>query len=118
MSFPKYYLDKFKTFMLPIHNYTTFDKHEFNKTDDCYIYNIQVSGMTKDDVIVFIENNILTIQAEKKHPNTHFIANIRRSFNLPIDINPHNITAKVEHGLLTIIINKSTEDTTQFINVT
>jgi len=79
----------------------------------------ELPGMRPDDVEVNVENNILTISGEKKQELTeggdgaeyHLIerrcGRFERSFTLPRTVDADRISARFEHGLLTISLPKA-----------
>jgi Molecular chaperone (small heat shock protein) len=93
------------------------------ETADEYKVEIAAPGMTKDDFNIKIdEDNQLTVSMEKKSEHKDQDKQgryLRREFNytsfqqnmiLPENIEKNNIQAKVEHGVLDIIIPKVKEE--------
>ncbi len=79
----------------------------------------ELSGVNKDDVKIVLEDGVLTLSGEKKSDlkeddNINFSRNERafgkfeRKFELGEDINPDEVKAKFDNGLLKIIIAKLT----------
>jgi HSP20 family protein len=80
---------------------------------------LEVPGMDPGALSVDIENNVLTISGEKQehktegedqsvwHLSERRYGNFSRSFVLPRDVDPENIDAHFENGLLTVTIPKS-----------
>jgi HSP20 family protein len=77
----------------------------------------ELPGVRKEDVKILFENGILSVSGEKKNEletneeinvirNERLFGKFERKFNLFEDINPDKITAKFEHGLLKISIDK------------
>jgi len=89
------------------------------ETDNAYLLEIVAPGMDKKDFKVNIDNNILTISAEKKvdtkdenHRHVRREFNYRsftRSFTVDDTIQSDNIQAKYENGLLLIELPKKEE---------
>ena len=79
----------------------------------------ELPGMKKNDIKISLNDNILTIsgekKSEKKEKDLSFYRNERiygafsRSFTIPGEINPDNIDAKFEDGILKIVIEKMKE---------
>ncbi|MBI3948962.1 MAG: Hsp20/alpha crystallin family protein [Acidobacteria bacterium] len=73
-------------------------------------------GLTKDDVSVNLENNVLTIQGQRKwaredqQDNYHRIersyGSFTRSFTLPSHVNPEAIEAEFKDGVLRVRLPK------------
>ncbi len=74
-------------------------------------------GVKKEDVNIILEDGFLTVSGEKKNEfegseeiniirNERIFGKFERKFELPEDINPDEIKAKFENGLLNISIDK------------
>jgi HSP20 family protein len=78
---------------------------------DGYQIEIAVPGLSKKDIIIKVDKNILSVsgnkQEEKKtlQRRTEFSARIERTFVLPADADTDRIQAKCRDGLLTIKID-------------
>jgi HSP20 family protein len=80
----------------------------------------EIPGVTKDNIKISLQDNILTINGEKKNENEEkendknfyrserVYGSFTRSFTLPEEINSESIDAKFEDGTLKIMIEKST----------
>jgi HSP20 family protein len=76
----------------------------------------ELPGMTPDDVKISLENNVLTIQGEKKpveimkdekaHRFERVYGKFERSFTLPTTIDPQKIVARYEAGVLSVMLPK------------
>ena len=86
---------------------------------ECFRLELAVPGLTKEDLNINLEKNVLTISAEKKTENQQnnekymrkeFSYNsFKRSFHLPEQIETDRIEAKYENGVLNIWIPKKDE---------
>ncbi|MEJ2193958.1 MAG: Hsp20/alpha crystallin family protein [Ignavibacteriaceae bacterium] len=83
---------------------------------------VELPGVSKNDVKIVLENNVLTLSGEKKNKveekdNVKIVTNERtfgkfeRKFELPEDINPDDVKANFENGLLNISIAKLVPET-------
>jgi len=82
----------------------------------CYTVKARLSGMDKKDVKVSVNNNILTISAEKKQQfeekkkNSYYResrqAAFSRSMSLYDPVNKAAVKSKFENGFLTVILPK------------
>lgn len=80
---------------------------------------LAVPGLTKEDLKINLEKLVLTISSDKKTENleTHekytrkefSFKSFKRSFHLPEQIEPENIEAKYENGILYIFVPKKDE---------
>ena len=85
--------------------------------DDKLMLSAEVPGVDKKDVKINIQNNILTIEGEKKQKNEinkddhyrteRFYGKFCRSFTLPSDVDSENIKADFSNGILSITLPKS-----------
>ncbi len=86
--------------------------------DENMFLEAEIPGLKKDELKISLQDNILTISGskkrqEKKDENKQFFRNeiiygdFSRSFSLPEDINPDNVEAQFDNGVLKIIIGKN-----------
>jgi HSP20 family protein len=92
-----------------------------NITEAKYKFMVAVAapGLSKEDFKINIENDVLTISAEKKEEvkeeQNNFsrrefsYTSFQRSFNLPETVNTENVNASYENGILTLNIPKKDE---------
>lgn len=77
---------------------------------------IELPGVAKEDVNVNVNDNVLTISAERKQPelkeNEQWIRNeisygkFERSIDLPYSVDVEKVTATHENGILRIVLPK------------
>ena len=92
------------------------------EAEHSYTVEVAAAGMTKDDFTVHIDDdNDLVITMEKKNESqdeNKEMRYLRREFTfskfrqtmvLPDNVNKEKIEAKVEHGVLTVLLPKLTE---------
>ena len=95
--------DPFKDF------FTTFGKvfdDERRLTDikddgDVYTVSVELPGYKKGDVKIEINDNNLTLSAEKEGKNTY-----KNIFSIKTDVDTNSITASLEYGILTLTLPK------------
>ena len=90
---------------------------DIRETDDRYEVVAELPGMTKDDVKITLENNVLVLGGErrfareKENGNYHRIerayGTFSRSFTLPHNVDPSKVEAKFADGILTLTIPKT-----------
>ena len=78
---------------------------------------IELPGMRAEEVNVDLENNVLTVNGEKKeerseergtyHLSERRYGKFSRSFVLPRDVDAEQIHARFDHGVLSVTIPKS-----------
>jgi HSP20 family protein len=86
---------------------------------DKFTIHMDLPGLTKDDVNIYIRDNVLTIEGEKKREfedkdvNYHRIerryGKFKRSFTIPTRVEEGKIDARFKDGVLTIVLPKVEE---------
>lgn len=96
---------------------------------DHFYVQAELPGFKKDDVDITLENQTLTISAERKEesdekgPKGELLLHERRynrflrSFNLPPTVDEQSVNARLENGVLTITLNKREETKPRRIQV-
>ncbi len=84
-----------------------------------YEVKIELPGVSKDDVKITLESNVLTIRGEKKQEkeekseNLHRVersyGSFQRSFTLPTTVKSEKIDARYSDGILVITLPKAEE---------
>ena len=99
------------------------------REDADHIYvDAELPGFKKDDVDITLENQTLTISAERKAEqnsegqgdwllNERRYARFLRSFTLPPTVDEQTVNAKLTDGVLTITLNKREETKPRKISV-
>jgi HSP20 family protein len=87
---------------------------DVEETEKDYVVRAELPGMEKDEFSIDIENNVLTLQGEKKHREEHKDKNYHRvecsygSFHrriaLPSEIIADKADAKYDKGVLTVTV--------------
>jgi HSP20 family protein len=87
----------------------------------------ELPGFTREQVDVTIDNNVLTITADRtnnmedKQENWHLkerrYARFQRSFSLPNTIDGSSVDAKLADGVLHVVLNKRQEAKPRKINI-
>ena len=80
---------------------------------------LEIPGINQEDVDIRLENNTLTVRGERKfekeekEENFHRIersyGRFTRSFTLPSSVDPENVNAEFENGVLKVAIPKREE---------
>lgn len=93
-----------------------------NVTENEQEYQLEylVPGFKKEEIKVALEQNVLTVKAERKTETTEeqkrytrkefSFSSFKRSFTLPENIDTEQMVAKHEHGILSITIPKKVEE--------
>lgn len=87
--------------------------------DDEFVAKVELPGVSKDDVKITMQDNILTVRGEKKEEketrqsNYHRLersyGSFQRSFTLPNAVKADKVEAQYKDGILTITLPKSEE---------
>lgn len=87
--------------------------------DNEYVVKVELPGVSKEDVKITLESNILTIRGEKKqeknskednyHRMERTYGSFQRSFTLPTTVKNDKIDAVYKEGILTVTLPKAEE---------
>ncbi len=90
---------------------------QVDETEAEYRVTLEMPGMEEKDVEVALQDDILTIRAEKKEEKeekdkNRYVSERRygmcvRSFQLPATVDPEAIAASLKHGVLTVTLPKT-----------
>jgi len=90
-----------------------------HESENEFSVQLAVPGMKKSDFNIEVENGVLTISAEKesekseenvKYTRKEFsYSSFKRSFTMPESVNPDNISASYENGVLALTLPKKEE---------
>lgn len=90
---------------------------DIQETEDGYKLQAELPGLTKDDVQITLENNVLRLSGERKfekdvqkegyHRIERTYGSFARSFALPHQVNGEAVQAAFENGVLTIAVPKA-----------
>lgn len=90
---------------------------DVRETDDSFVFTAELPGLTKKDVSITLEDNVLTLtgerQFEKEEGKNEFrriersYGRFTRSFTLPNDVDNDNVQANYADGLLTVTVPKT-----------
>jgi HSP20 family protein len=99
---------------------TRLPRTNVQETDDSYVLELEMPGLSKGDVEVNFENDTLIVKGEKKEQSEHkdnkggivrreyHTMRYERSFNVH-GIDPDQVNAKMENGILFVTLPKSAE---------
>ena len=98
-------------------------KTDIQDKGECYVIEAELPGYTKDEINVEVNDDILTISAEKHAESNEegkngyirrerYYGSVSRSFNIS-EVEAGAITAKNENGILTLTLPKKKEQIPQ-----
>jgi HSP20 family protein len=88
-------------------------------TENAEGYTVKASlpGIKPEELDINVENNVLTIRAERKvednkdgdtiHWQERYYGKLERSLALPVEVDANKAEAKLEHGVLTLSLPKA-----------
>lgn len=99
------------------------------ETNDEVICHLEVPGISRDDLEIRVEGNVLIVSGEKKMRQEHTekeggfrsverrYGRFERSFALPRTVNAANVRASYDNGILTIVLPKVEESKPRRIQI-
>lgn len=92
---------------------------DLSETDDLYRIELDVPGMTRDDITISYQDNQLAISGERREESREedneyvrverSFGHFYRAFRLPKTVNAEDIEAAYDNGVLTINVPKAEE---------
>jgi len=90
---------------------------DIQETEDVYRLTAELPGLTKEDINITLENNVLRLTGERKLEKgvekegyqrvERIYGTFARAFTLPSQVNHDKVEAAFENGLLTITVPKA-----------
>lgn len=90
---------------------------DIQETGDAYMFHAELPGLTKEDIHITLENNVLRVSGERKFEkdakkeNYHRVertyGTFTRTFTLPTQVDAEKVQAAFENGILTITVPKA-----------
>ncbi len=100
---------------------------DIREDENKYFMEVELPGLTEKDIVVKVENNILTLSSKKEESKEEkkkdYVRKERRSysfsrcFSLPENVKVEKIDAKFKNGVLNISIPKAPEAKPKLIEV-
>jgi len=100
---------------------------DLSETDDAFRIHLDVPGMEKDDITINLQNNTLTVSgersSERREEGEEYVrverafGNFHRTFTLPDAVDPENVEAAYDSGVLTIHVPKTETSTRRQIEI-
>jgi len=90
---------------------------DVRETDESFVFTAELPGLTKEDVSITLEDNVLTLAGERRFEKEEGKNEFRRiersygrftrSFTLPNDVDNDHVQANYGDGLLTVTVPKT-----------
>jgi HSP20 family protein len=99
---------------------------DISENEDGYRLSFEIPGTMKDDVKIWVENDLLTVSGEKKNNlgkedvkvhSERSYGKFERSFRLPKNANKEEVKAEFIDGVLEVVIPKTEEAKPKEINI-
>lgn len=90
--------------------FNKFSNYHAEQTDDSYVLELAVPGLTKSDISAKIVDGKLKVEGGVK--DHKWTPEFKRSFILPKNVDAKNVKATVENGIFTVTIGISKENET------
>jgi len=94
-------------------------KIDISEEKNKIVVEAEIPGINKEDLKITLQDNILTLEGEKKKEDKEkeknfyrierMYGSFKRSFTLPVNVDPEKVEAKFEDGLLKISLQKIEE---------
>jgi HSP20 family protein len=99
-------------------------RSDVREEKDAFIFDIEMPGFNKEDIKISVENDYLTVAAEKdevKEDKKYVVrerhyGKVERSFYIG-DVQKDNIKASYDNGILTINVPKTSVEETKYITI-
>ncbi|GBC62040.1 molecular chaperone [Desulfonema ishimotonii] len=89
------------------------------ESEDAYVVSAELPGLSKEDIVLDFKGRVLTLKGERTYTSEvkedkyyrreRSYGKFQRSFTLPAEINPDNISAEFKDGVLKVSIPKPEE---------
>jgi HSP20 family protein len=98
---------------------------DVEETDDAYVVDLELPGVDKSDIDIAVMNRRLTISGERKERErtgvlrrqTRTVGQFYFEIVLPEDVDPSNISASLDDGVLTVRVPKAKTEQARHIEV-
>jgi HSP20 family protein len=103
-------------------------KVDVKETDAGYTVNAEIPGVSRQDIHVSVENNVVSLSAEvRQHDekregervlrSERYFGSVSRSFQLPGDVDAGRAKAKYDNGVLVLTLPKKVGTAGQRLNI-
>lgn len=92
---------------------------DVSETPEHLTLRLEVPGLAREELKIAVENNVLTIRGEKKQETSRedetfyrterSYGSFERSFSLPSHVDPDDVSANLENGVLTVRVPRREE---------
>ncbi len=81
----------------------------YNENEKEYYLTMDVPGMSKDDIEITFDSNRLKISGQRKSDkyDSYKYGKMERTFNVPSNVETDKISAKIDNGVLKVLLPKA-----------
>ena len=79
------------------------------EADDAWQLRADLPGFRKDDLDISLEDDVLTVKAERKDEEHGFAGSFEQSLRIPDEVKRADIAANLDHGVLQITLPNTEE---------
>ena len=81
----------------------------YNENEKEYYLTMDIPGMAKDDIEVTFDNNRLKISGQRKSDkyDSYEYGKMERTFSVPSNVEADKISAKIDNGVLKVLLPKA-----------
>lgn len=100
---------------------------DLNETDDAYILEAELPGLTKDDISLSVQNDVVTLKGKRERKSEEkkdgfsrierSYGSFERSFRVPGGVDTAKVDAKFDNGVLRVTLPKPEESKPRQIEV-
>ena len=110
------YFDDFSSLKSPFHTDDFSPRIDISEKKNHVIVTAEIPGVNKEDLKLTLQDNILTIEGEKKNEivekekkyyrEERRFGSFKRAFTLPFEVESEKVNADFNNGILSIKLNK------------
>ena len=110
------YFDDFSSLKSPFQNEEFSTRIDISEKDDQVLVTAEIPGVAKEDLKLTLQDNILTIEGEKKNEivvdekkyyrEERRFGSFKRTFTIPFEVETEKVNADFNNGVLTIKLDK------------
>ena len=110
------YFDDFSSLKSPFHTDDFSPRIDISEKENHVIVTAEIPGVNKEDLKLTLQDNILTIEGEKKNEivekekkyyrEERRFGSFKRAFTLPSEVESEKVNADFNNGILSIKLNK------------
>lgn len=81
--------------------------YKIEEEDQSFLLKIPLPGLSKKDITIEVSSGVLSISGKKT--DSSWFGDFTKKFKIPLSVDPNEVGAKMEEGILTINLAKKKE---------